>query len=72
METLKANTTRVTPGDRSKNLGIETINNLLDASTEALYKLDKYFNVSSDYCTMAMYLTLALSLTSTTMIKERI
>lgn len=34
----------------------ETVQNIIDACTESFYKLEDYFNISSDYCIIAIVL----------------
>ena len=36
--------------------GSETVENILDACRESFMKLENYFNISSDYCIIAIVL----------------
>ena len=60
METIKANramNSRSTTLDRTGKVpGSQTVDNILDACRESFEKLEDYFNISSDYCTIAIVL----------------
>lgn len=47
----------IAKGRKSKKIpGEQTVQNILDACNESYLKLDRYFNISSDYCIMAIVL----------------
>lgn len=59
MVTYKTDRTK-TRVDRNMKLqsnpGLETVNNIIDACNESFQKLENYFNISSEYCTIEIVL----------------